>query len=81
MAIFGPRANLFMNASLLGLVALVVFLLASVWVVPLMGYNSQERFTPQQPVPFSHRHHVSGVGMDCDGLCDPPRLADTVWSR
>src|ERR1700756_5987055 len=30
-----------------------------------MGYNSQERFVPPQPVPFSHQHHVSGLGIDC----------------
>jgi hypothetical protein len=33
--------------------------------VPVMGYNSQERYTPPQPVPFSHQHHVSGLGIDC----------------
>jgi hypothetical protein len=36
-----------------------------IWVVPLMGYNSQEGYTPPQPVPFSHKHHVSGLGIDC----------------
>jgi hypothetical protein len=30
-----------------------------------MGYNSQERYVPLQPVPFSHQHHVSGLGIDC----------------
>jgi Cytochrome c7 and related cytochrome c/Cytochrome c3 len=30
-----------------------------------MGYNTQERFAPEQPVPFSHKHHVSGLGLDC----------------
>lgn len=65
MAIFGPRANLLMNASLIGAAGLTVFLLLLVWVVPVMGYNTGERYTPPQPVPFSHRHHVSGLGLDC----------------
>ena len=65
MAIFGPRANLFMNAALLASAALFVLLLLAVWVVPVMGYNSQEGFTPPQPVPFSHKHHVSDDGIDC----------------
>ena len=65
MAIFGPRANLFMNIALLTTAGLFVFLLILVWVVPVMGYNSQERYIPPQPVPFSHKHHVSGLGLDC----------------
>ena len=65
MAIFGPRANLFMNIALLGTAGLFVFLSILIWVVPVMGYNSQERYIPPQPVPFSHKHHVSGLGLDC----------------
>ena len=65
MAIFGPRANLLMNFALLGTAAGAVLLLILIWVVPVMGYNSQERYTPPQPVPFSHKHHVSGLGLDC----------------
>jgi hypothetical protein len=64
-AIFGPRANLFMSAALLAAVALAGFALVLVWGVPVMGYNTQERYTPVQPVPFSHKHHVSGLGLDC----------------
>ena len=65
MAIFGPRANLLMNAALIGAAGLTAFLLVLIWVVPVMGYNTQERYAPQQPVPFSHKHHVSGLGLDC----------------
>lgn len=65
MAIFGPRANLFMNIALLSTAGLFVFLLILVWVVPVMGYNTEERYIPPQPVPFSHKHHVSGLGLDC----------------
>lgn len=65
MAIFGPRANLFMNVALLAAAGGVGFLFILIWVVPVMGYNSQERYTPPQPVPFSHKHHVSGLGFDC----------------
>ena len=55
MAIFGPRANLFMNIALLGTAGVFAFLLILIWVVPVMGYNAQERYTPPQPVPFSHQ--------------------------
>src|SRR5205085_5042760 len=33
--------------------------------VPVTGYKSQEGYTRPQPVPFSHKHHVSGLGLDC----------------
>jgi hypothetical protein len=56
---------MFMNAALLAAAGGLVFLLILVWVVPVMGYNTQEKYTPPQPVPFSHRHHVSGLGLDC----------------
>ena len=65
MAIFGPRANLFMTAGLLGAAGVVALLVLLVWVVPVMGYNTDERYAPPQPVLFSHKHHVSGLGIDC----------------
>ena len=65
MPIFGPKANMFMNAALIAVAGLVAVLLILVWVVPVMGYNTQESYSPQQPVPFSHQHHVSGLGLDC----------------
>jgi hypothetical protein len=65
VAIFGPRANLFMNLALLGAAGLCVVLAALVWVVPVMGYSTNQQYAPEQPVPFSHRHHVGGLGIDC----------------
>jgi hypothetical protein len=64
-AIFAPRANLLMNAALIGAAGLVVFLILLIWGVPLMAYNTQVGYIPPQPVPFSHKHHVSGLGLDC----------------
>ena len=65
MAIFGPKANLWTNAALLSVVVLLLGALLSIWVVPVMGFNTQDRYTPEQPVPFSHKHHVGGLGLDC----------------
>ena len=64
-AIFGPRANLLAKAVLLGLAGVVVLGLLLVWGVPLMAYNTQQGYIPPQLVPFSHKHHVSGLGLDC----------------
>src|SRR5207237_6338793 len=64
-AIFGPRANLVTNATLLSLAALALFAAFLIWGVPLMLYNTQVSLTALQPVQFSHKHHVSGLGIDC----------------
>ena len=64
-AVFGPRANLFMNVALAGAAGSAVFLALLIWGVPIMNYNTQVGLIPPQPVPFSHRHHVSGLGLDC----------------
>jgi hypothetical protein len=64
-AIFGPRANLLVKSALLGLAGGVVVLLLMIWGVPRMNYNTEVGLTPTQPVPFSHQHHVSGLGLDC----------------
>src|SRR5690242_16146792 len=63
--IFGPRANLFVNAGLIGAFGGVIVLALLVRGVPLMTYNTQVGLIPPQPVPFSHKHHVSGLGLDC----------------
>ncbi|HEU5016907.1 MAG TPA: cytochrome c3 family protein [Pseudolabrys sp.] len=65
MAIFRPSANLFVSTALIGTVILGAFLLLAIWVVPVVGYNTEERYAPEQPIPFSHKHHVSGLGLDC----------------
>jgi Cytochrome c7 and related cytochrome c len=64
-AIFGPRANLVTNVTLLALAALALFAAFLIWTVPRMQYNTQVSLIPIQPVPFSHQHHVSGLGIDC----------------
>ncbi len=64
-AIFSPRANLLAKMALLGMAGMVVVFLLLVRGVPLMAYNTQVGLTPLQPVPFSHEHHVSGLGIDC----------------
>ncbi|HEY3917258.1 MAG TPA: cytochrome c3 family protein [Stellaceae bacterium] len=64
-AIFGPRANFYTQIILIGTGAVVVVLAALIWILPNTGYATGIGFTPPQPVPFSHQHHVSGLGLDC----------------
>ena len=54
-----------MNAALVGAGCLAICLILAIWVVPVVGYNTEERFAPQQPIPFSHKHHVEGLGLQC----------------
>ena len=65
MAIFSPRANLLTKAALISAVILVLFLGGLIWIVPVQDYNTEQHFAPRQPVPFSHEHHVGGLGIDC----------------
>jgi hypothetical protein len=62
---FPPSANQYARTSL-------IFLIVIAGVVGLAGYKLQsspwvtrEGMRPEQPVPFSHQHHVSGLGIDC----------------
>jgi hypothetical protein len=64
-AIFGPRANLFMNLAIVGAAAAAACLIFLMWGLPMTSYATGVGFIPPQPVPFSHRHHVSGLGLDC----------------
>jgi len=65
VAIFGPRANLLTKAVMLSAVPLVLFVGGLIWIVPVMNYTTHSQFAPPQPVPFSHKHHVSDDGIDC----------------
>lgn len=64
-AIFGPSANLWLRLALGAAVASLVGLYVSPMVLPRIGYATGVGEVVQQPVPFSHKHHVGGDGIDC----------------
>src|SRR3954469_24109283 len=64
-AVFKRTANLFMGVAISTAGATFLLALGLVWGIPLMNYNTQVTLTPEQPVPFSHKHHVGGLGIDC----------------
>ena len=35
------------------------------WLWPRMDYRLHTDWTVEQPVPFSHQHHVDGLELDC----------------
>ncbi len=63
--IFHPAMNVVARATLFG----VLFLLAGVgmvaWNVENSPYITRQGDAIEQPVPFSHEHHVRGLGVDC----------------
>jgi hypothetical protein len=63
--VFGPRSNTLARLSILG----AAFVLATV-AAAAFGYVRSPWVTsvgaaPDQPVPFSHKHHVTDDGIDC----------------
>jgi hypothetical protein len=63
--IFHPSMNTVAKATIFG----AVFLLGGLgWVgytVEKSPYNTDAGIPKNQPVPFSHEHHVRGLGIDC----------------
>lgn len=63
--IFHPSTNTLSRVSLFGA---LFFLIALGWVlagITHSPYISQADIVREQPVPFSHEHHVRGLGLDC----------------
>jgi hypothetical protein len=64
-AIFRPSANLAAAVTLLVIAALVAIGVLWWWLWPRTDYARHVRWPIEQPVPFSHQHHVAGLGLDC----------------
>jgi hypothetical protein len=65
MQTFHRSANAIAKASIGGLVLLVGFLGWAGLTLFESSPMTREREVHQQPVPFSHEHHVAGLGIDC----------------
>jgi hypothetical protein len=63
--VFSPAANLVTKLVLGGALAGAVTLAGAGWVFPRIGYYTGVGYAQPQPVPFSHEHHVGGLGIDC----------------
>lgn len=63
--IFSRSANAFAKASIF----VALFLAAAggfaLWRVAHSGYVTRQGVVLEQPVPFSHDHHVAQIGIDC----------------
>ena len=63
--LFSPRANVHSRVITFGAVALVCALGWITWEIYWSPYTTSVDIPFQQPVPFSHKHHVSEDGIDC----------------
>lgn len=63
--IFNRSTNAISRISIWGGVLILGAVGWVVWVLNKSGYNTRQGVTLAQPVPFSHDHHVTGLGIDC----------------
>lgn len=64
-AVFTPRANVIVTVVMLGIVGAVAGVCLWWFAWPRSDYVRHVGWIIQQPVPFSHQHHVAGLGIDC----------------
>jgi hypothetical protein len=63
--IFHRRTNIYSRLSIVALVGVVALLGGVVAMLHLSGYNTNQGMFVEQPIQFSHAHHVGGEGIDC----------------
>lgn len=63
--VFKPSANTYARLSIFGALFLVVGILFALAGFMRSDYMTQAHVQRAQPVPFSHRHHVDELGIDC----------------
>src|SRR5438132_1727733 len=68
--IFSRRANSVAKASLFGALLLLGACGWTLYAVYWSPYTTRVGVPREQPVPFSHKHHVRGLGIDCR-FCHP----------
>lgn len=63
--IFHPSANTLSRLTLFGMAVGPLGLLIVTYLLIRSPYQTGVRVIREQPVPFSHEHHVGGLGIDC----------------
>jgi hypothetical protein len=64
-AVFGRGADLVVKLVALAALVGAALAVALIWGVPRADYRTRVGLVQPQPVPFSHKHHVGGLGIDC----------------
>lgn len=63
--LFPKSANYLAPASIAALVLVAGGAVGSLLALDYAGFNQRRGETVEQTVPFSHEHHVAGLGIDC----------------
>jgi hypothetical protein len=63
--IFSRTANIVSKASLVAVLGTVAVLGGVLYAIMMSPYYTNVNVTREQPVPFSHKHHVGELGIDC----------------
>ena len=63
--LFPKSANYLAPASIASLVLVAGGAVGSLLALDYAGFNQRRGETVEQTVPFSHEHHVAGLGIDC----------------
>jgi hypothetical protein len=63
--IFHPAFNTIAKASILGFIVIIGGALGAAYAFQKSPYYTEQGYPRSQPVPFSHEHHVNGLGIDC----------------
>ena len=63
--IFPRSANALAKSSLAGVLVLVLFLGGVVFTLMRSSWATKQNEYVEQPLQFSHAHHVGGMGLDC----------------
>lgn len=63
--IFHRSTNTLSKVSIVSIVFVAAGLLGIFMIIDRAGYTTRKGVTMTQPIPFSHEHHVAGLGIDC----------------
>ncbi len=63
--IFHRSSNSIVNVVIVGVIIIVAGVLTVILNINRTPYISKRSLAEVQPVPFSHDHHVRGIGIDC----------------
>ncbi len=63
--IFNRTSNVYTRLTILGVVVFIGCLVGAVAILNWSGWNTNQSMFVEQPIQFSHAHHVGGMGIDC----------------
>jgi len=63
--LFRPSSNTVAKVSIVAVVTLAASTLGVAYMADRGSWTTSVRDAPEQPVPFSHKHHVKDDGIDC----------------